>query len=113
MQGPYNSTTTKTNHNGLFLPYQILNDKGGALPSREFIAQTHARIQLTDWEQERYEKTGYVRWESILHFYTIDCIKAGFLQKEKGLWIITPEGEAALKLGPEGLLNAAKKGYRL
>jgi restriction system protein len=70
---------------------QILKEKGGALPGREVIAQIPARIQLTDWEQERYEKTGYVRWESILHFYTIDCIKAGFLQKEKGLWIITPD----------------------
>ncbi len=50
--------------------------------------------------------------ESILHFYTIDCIKAGFLRKYNKKWILTKEGEKAIKLGPEKLLSTANKFYR-
>ena len=56
-------------------------------------------------------ETGHIRWQSVLHFYTISCIKAGFLIKEKGIWYITLEGEEALKLGEEGLINGALKAY--
>jgi hypothetical protein len=31
-----------------------------------------------------------------MHFYTIDCIKAGYLRKTKGVWYLTPEGEGYL-----------------
>jgi restriction system protein len=48
----------------------------------------------------------------MLHFYSIDCIKAGFLVKKKGIWFLTPEGEDALKLGELGLLNEATKKYK-
>ena len=39
-------------------------------------------------------------------------MKAGFLRKQKGLWILTKEGESAIKLGPEELLSTATKIYR-
>jgi restriction system protein len=60
----------------------------------------------------RYEKSGYIRWQSILHFYTIDTIKAGFLRKQKGVWILTAEGEEAMQLGPIGLLDKASEAYK-
>jgi restriction system protein len=91
--------------------FEILKANGGQMRGRDVVAQIPEKIDLTVWEKERYEKTGNVRWESILHFYTIDCMKAGFLQKDKGIWILTPEGEEAIKLGEEGLFRAAKKGY--
>lgn len=67
---------------------------------------------MTDWEKQVYEKTGYVRWESILHFYTIDAIKAGYLRKNKGVWYLTDEGEKAIKLGPLKLLETATRLYK-
>lgn len=70
------------------------------------------KIELTSWEQERYEKTGYIRWQSILHFYTIDCSKAGYLRKQKGIWYLTEEGENAISLGAVALLESATKKYR-
>jgi restriction system protein len=91
--------------------FEILKANGGQMRGRDVVAQIPEKIDLTAWEKERYEKTGNVRWESILHFYTIDCMKSGFLQKDKGIWILTPEGEEAIKLGEEGLFKAAKKGY--
>ncbi|MGA7723231.1 MAG: Mrr restriction system protein [Ignavibacteriaceae bacterium] len=91
---------------------KILKEEGGQLPGREVFDKIRKRIEFTDWEKERYEKTGYVRWESIMHFYTVDCIKAGFLKKNKGIWYLTEEGEKALKLGPVKLLETASAKYR-
>lgn len=96
----------------IFASLQILKEKGGEAPGREVVAEVEKRVQLDDWAKEVYEKSGYIRWQSILHFFSIDCIKAGFLVKKKGMWYLTPEGEKALKLGDVGLLKAAQAAYR-
>ncbi|SIT40072.1 Mrr restriction endonuclease [Paraburkholderia piptadeniae] len=97
----------------IFAAFQILQERGGELAGREVIAEIETRVSLDDWATETYEKSGYVRWQSILHFYSIPCIKAGFLLKKKGVWYLTKEGEQALKLGDVGLLNAAVEAYRI
>ena len=79
---------------------------------RQVIEEVEKRVTLGEWERERYEKTGHIRWRSVLHFFTIDLIKAGFLIKKKGVWFLTPEGDSALKLGEAGLLDTAQKAYR-
>ena len=89
----------------------ILRDNGKEMPMRDLMAKVEKAAKLDDWARERYEKSGYVRWESILHFFSIDCVKAGYLVKKKGVWYLTPEGEEALKLGPEKLLNEAGAAY--
>ncbi len=96
----------------VFATFQILKDAGGQLPSREVLSQIPQRIKLDEWESQIYEKTGYIRWQSILHFYSINCMKANFLIKQKGMWILTKEGEAAIVLGEFGLLKAIRTAYR-
>lgn len=96
----------------VYAALSILKEAGGELPGKEVIQKMADTIDFNEYEAERYEKTGYIRWQSILHFYTIDCTKAGYMRKKKGLWIITQEGEEALKLGPEKLLETASKKYR-
>jgi len=96
----------------IYAALKVLKDAGGELPGREVIARVSETVQLDAWDRETYEKSGYVRWISILHFFTIDCIKAGFLVKQKGVWFVTKEGEAALTLGEHGLLDVATKAYR-
>lgn len=96
----------------IYASLQILKEKGGEAPGREVVAEVEKHVQLDDWAKEVYEKSGYIRWQSILHFFSIDCIKAGFLIKKKGMWYLTPEGEKALKLGEVGLLNEARAAYR-
>lgn len=76
------------------------------------IKRMEEKLEFNDYEKERYEKTGYIRWQSIFHFFSIDVLRAGYIVKKKGIWYITPEGEEALKLGPIGLLTAANKAYR-
>jgi restriction system protein len=96
----------------IYAALQILKDRGGEAPGREVIAEVEKRVTLDDWAKAKYEKSGYVRWESILHFFSIDCIKAGYLIKKKGMWYLTPEGQEALHLGDVGLLKAATAAYR-
>ncbi|HOJ02952.1 MAG TPA: Mrr restriction system protein [Bacteroidota bacterium] len=96
----------------LYATFEILKEAGGQLPGKIVIDKIRDTIELTDWEKQVYEKTGYVRWESILHFYSIDAIKAGFLVKNKGVWYLTDEGEKAIELGPAKLLETASQLYR-
>jgi restriction system protein len=96
----------------IFAAFQVLKEKGGQAPGREVVAEIEKRVELDEWARAVYEKSGYVRWQSILHFFSIDCIKAGFLIKKKGVWYLTPEGEAAIKLGEHELLTAAMIAYR-
>lgn len=96
----------------IFAAFNILQEAGGKLKGKEVIDRIRETVNLDDYDKHIYEKTGYVRWESILHFYTIDCSKAGFLRKNKGNWILTKEGAEAINLGPEELLDKAIKAYR-
>jgi Mrr N-terminal domain len=81
----------------IFAAFQILKEKGGEAPGRDVIAEVERRVLLDDWAKATYGKSGYVRWQSILHFFSIDCMKAGYLIKRKGVWYLTPESVAAVK----------------
>ena len=88
----------------IFAAFKILKDAGGEMRGKDVVDKIRETVTFDEYENHRYEKTGYIRWESIMHFYTIDCMKAGFLRKHKGNWILTDEGEKAIKLGAEKLL---------
>jgi len=96
----------------IFELFSVLKENGGERKGREVIRTVGERVELDDWAKERYEKSGYIRWQSLLHLYSIYCVKAGFLVKKNGIWYLTPEGEEALKLGPEKLLDTATAAYR-
>ncbi len=96
----------------IYAAFNILKENSGEYRGKDVVDKIRESVDFNDYEKHRYEKTGYIRWESILHFYTIDCMKAGFLRKNKGLWILTNEGEEAIKFGPEKLLSTATKIYR-
>ncbi len=96
----------------IYATFKILKEYGGEMRGKDVIDKIRETINFDDYENHIYEKTGYVRWESILHFYTIDCMKAGFLRKQTGIWYLTEEGEEAIKLGQEKLLETATKKYR-
>ena len=93
----------------IFAALKILKECGGEMRGKQVLEEVEKRVKLGEWEKHRYEKTGFIRWRSVPHFYTIDLIKAGFLVKKKGVWFLTPEGESALKLGESALLDAATK----
>ena len=59
-----------------------------------------ASIPLTDYEKGYYPSGGE-RFEKIIRFATVDCVKAGWLQKSKGVWTITEAGEKAYTTYPD------------
>lgn len=106
------SLSKQTASKSIFAAFKILKSAGGQLPGKDVINKLRETIDLNEWEKQIYEKTGYVRWESIFHFYTIDCIKAGYLRKNKGVWYLTDEGDKAISLGAINLLDSATKVYK-
>lgn len=91
---------------------KIMLENGGSYPSRDLFPAMEKHLNLNDYEKSRYEKSGYVRWQSVVHFYSIDLTKAGWLKKNKGVWYITDEGKDALKLDPEKFIDVANQKYK-
>ncbi len=81
------------------------------MPIRVLMQEIEKTVELSDWEKEVLENTGNIRWQSNMHFTSVDYVRAGFLIKKKGTWTITPEGEENLKLGPEKLRDLAWQRY--
>lgn len=106
------SKSKKIAEKTIYAALSILKENGGEMRGKEVVDRIRDTVFFDDYENHRFEKTGYIRWESILHFYTIDCMKAGYLRKHKGIWYLTDEGEKAIDLGAENLLNSATKLYR-
>jgi len=79
---------------------------------KDLFVAVERRVDLLDSDRQIYEKSGYVRWQSVLHFYSVDCVKAGFLKKAGGTWWLTPEGKAAMALPPDQMLDKAMRAYR-
>jgi len=105
---PTKMSAMKTIHSA----FKILIDNNGELPRKQLIDKIKDIVSFEPWEIERYESNGQLKWLTIFLFYSIDCIKAGWLSKDKGIWYLTPEGIDAFKLGPEKLLENASKAYR-
>jgi restriction system protein len=80
--------------------FKILLASPTGLPARDALHQLAARVTLTHYEAGDYESGGR-RFEKVVRFATVDCVKAGWLIKEKGTWSVTDEGRQALVDHPE------------
>ena len=74
--------------------FKILMDAPEGLCASEAMQILAGRFTLTPYEAGNYE-SGPRRFEKIVRFATVDCVKAGWLLKEKGIWSITDEGRKA------------------
>ena len=106
------SDTRKIGVKTVYAAMLLLKEAGGQMRGSDIIKRIEEHLDLNEWEKGSYEKTGYTRWISVLRFYSIDCAKAGFLRRAKGIWSITEDGEEALKLGPVDFLKKASSEYR-
>lgn len=80
--------------------FKILLATASGLPARDALHQLAAKVTLTPYEAGSYESGGR-RFEKVVRFATVDCVKAGWLVKEKGTWSVTDEGRQALEDYPE------------
>jgi restriction system protein len=92
--------------------FRVLREMGGRARPKALLERAEPRLNLTDFERHVYEKTGYVRWQTFVRYYSIDCQKAGYLQKSGGYWTLSEEGIKALDRPPEGFLRHANQAYR-
>ena len=105
------SKSYQTSAKTMFAALTILSKNGGSMPIRVLMQEIEKSVELSEWEKEILENTGNIRWQSNMHFTSVDYVRAGFLIKKKGTWTITPEGEDALRLGPEKLRDLAWQRY--
>ena len=96
----------------VYTTFTILKENNNEAKRSFIIEEIPKKIKLDDWAMGILTKSGYVRWQSVLQFYIIDCVKAGFILKNNSTWYLTSEGEEALKLGKEQLLLEANNKYR-
>ncbi|MFX0203651.1 MAG: winged helix-turn-helix domain-containing protein [Candidatus Hodarchaeota archaeon] len=89
-----------------------LKARGGESRLRDLFAAVEPKLDLTEYEREAYEKSGYIRWQAIVHFYSIDCVKAGYIRKSGGKWHLTQAGQKALSKSAMDFIQSAVKKYR-
>lgn len=92
--------------------FSILIAAPEGMRASEALQHLASRFTLTPYEANSYE-SGARRFEKIVRFATVDCVKAGWLVKDKGVWSITEAGEAAHAelTDPEAFYKRACKLY--
>jgi len=63
--------------------FGVLMQNPEGLPAGEGLAKVAATETLSEYEAGTYEGRGR-RFEIIIRWATVDCVKAGWLQKHKG-----------------------------
>lgn len=75
---------------------EILLDKEEGMPVREIFEKIQETTELTEFERGFYTSSpGSPRFMYLIRFNTIGMVKAGWLEKNKGVWKLTEEGKAA------------------
>lgn len=80
--------------------FRILMPHPDGMQARDALAALENTVTLTEYEMGTYESGGS-RFEKIVRFATVDCVKAGWLHKAKGRWIVTEAGKAAYTTHPD------------
>lgn len=76
--------------------FELLLKKPEGVPAKDVLDYIAKNMKLTDYESGAYASTPNVsRLEKIVRFATIDLVKAGWLLKVKGNWIVTDLGKEA------------------
>ncbi len=92
---------------------QLLKDRGGSAPIREIFDHMAKTETFDDWEKASLDNSpGVIRWENALRWDSVDYVAVGYLQKQRGIWILTPEGEQALSLPAVDIRVKAKTYYQ-
>lgn len=91
--------------------FSEIANQGGEARVKDIVPLVEAKLNLTEYEKEVYEKSGYVRWVANLHFYSIESVKAGYITKSGGKWTLTDAGRKALKLSDLEFIRSAKGKY--
>ena len=79
--------------------FKILEEHQDGLRARDALEQLRNSVTLTEYESGMYA-AGALRFDRNVRFATIDCVKAGWLLKRKGVWSVTDTGREAFNAHP-------------
>jgi restriction system protein len=74
--------------------FEILLENPDGIQARDGLVELEKRVPPTDYENGSYPSGGR-RYEKIVRFSTVDLVKAGWMQKNKGIWTPTDIGRDA------------------
>lgn len=80
--------------------FEILMAHPEGMRASEAIAKLAGSVEMTPYEEGEYDSGGR-RFDKIVRFATVDCVKAGWFLKEKGVWSITEQGAQAYHAIPD------------
>ncbi len=95
--------------------FSLLLQYPDGLPPKEVLQKLEQIVPPTEFESSTYPKNPSTRrYERIVRFTTIGPVKAGWMVKSKGLWLLTDEGREAYDRmpDPEEFFRESDKLYR-
>src|SRR3954447_8159597 len=95
--------------------FRVLEAEPEGLQAKDAISRVEDKLELTEFEKATFPKNpDLVRFPKILRFSTINSVKAGWLRKKSGIWMLTDEGKAALYEfpDPEALFRESGRLYK-
>ncbi|MBI5262205.1 MAG: restriction endonuclease [Bradyrhizobium sp.] len=94
--------------------FSILLEFPEGLAAGVALERLAARVALTEYEAGVYPSSGVRRFEQIVRFATVDCVKAGWLVKQRGTWTLTEAGRSAYQsiTDPAAFYREAVRLYR-
>jgi restriction system protein len=95
--------------------FQVLLDRPEGLQAREILRQVEGLVPPTEFEASDYpNRPGVRRYEKIIRFATIGPVKAGWLVKDNGQWVLTDDGRIMYEQlhDPADFMREASRRYR-
>lgn len=95
--------------------FRILEAEPDGLQAKDAIARVENEMDLTEYEKSTFPKNpDTVRFPKYVRFSTINSVKAGWLRKKSGMWVLTDEGKSALHTfsDPEALFKESGRLYK-
>ncbi len=89
-----------------------LDAVGGEARVGELLAAVEPKFRFTDHEKAVLEKSGLIRWQTLVQFYSIDLVKGGAIKKEAGKWYLTDYGKELLTIGAVEMMRQLGQRYR-
>src|ERR1700752_734165 len=96
--------------------FQLLLTQQDGLPAKDILRKIEQVVPPNVFEESDYpNRPGVRRYERIIRFSTMPAVKAGWLIKDRGQWILTEEGRRAFEkfTDPEQFLRESMRLYRL
>jgi len=96
--------------------FKILLKHPDGLQVREVLSLLEKTVPITLFENSDYPKhPGIRRFDKIVRFGTVGCVKAGWLIKSKGNWTLTDAGRKAYSefVDPEAFRREINRLYKV